>query len=91
MVGKYDGHKMILHIFHVYFIGGFKKSRELNWVIGVVLEVLTRILTGYSLPRDQIGYWAVIIITVDTWMVLIFFRDHRTSTLGPLVIKFMFG
>ncbi|KAG6540617.1 hypothetical protein Mapa_017946 [Marchantia paleacea] len=39
---------MILHIFRVYLTGGFKKPRE---------------LTGYSLPWDQIGYWAVKIVT----------------------------
>ncbi|KAG0447183.1 hypothetical protein HPP92_028416 [Vanilla planifolia] len=52
---------MILHVFRVYLTGGFKKPRELTWVTGVVLAVLTASfgVTGYSLPRDQIGYWAV--------------------------------
>lgn len=31
---------MILYVFCVYFIGGFKKFCELIWVIGVVLGVL---------------------------------------------------
>uniref|UniRef100_A0ACD6AQU8 Uncharacterized protein n=1 Tax=Avena sativa TaxID=4498 RepID=A0ACD6AQU8_AVESA len=45
--------------------GGFKKPRELTWVTGVVLAVLTASfgVTGYSLPWDQIGYWAVKIVT----------------------------
>ncbi|KAB2037652.1 hypothetical protein ES319_D03G090700v1 [Gossypium barbadense] len=52
---------MILHVFRVYLTGGFKKPRELTWVTGVVLAVLTASfgVTGYSLPRDQVGYWAV--------------------------------
>ncbi|KAM3202969.1 cytochrome b6 [Capsicum chacoense] len=56
---------MILHVFRVYLTGGFKKPRELTWVTGVVLAVLTASfgVTGYSLPRDQIGYWAVKIVT----------------------------
>ncbi|GFP97937.1 cytochrome b6 [Phtheirospermum japonicum] len=56
---------MILHVFRVYLTGGFKKPRELTWVTGVVLTVLTASfgLTGYSLPRDKIGYWAVKIVT----------------------------
>ncbi|GJW20519.1 cytochrome b6 [Tanacetum coccineum] len=56
---------MILHVFRVYLTGGFKKPRELTWVTGVVLGVLTASfgVTGYSLPRDQIGYWAVKIVT----------------------------
>ncbi|KAI5664236.1 hypothetical protein M9H77_23559 [Catharanthus roseus] len=55
---------MILHVFRVYLTGGFKKPRELTWVIGVVLAVLTASygVTCYSLPWDQIGYWAVKII-----------------------------
>ncbi|MCD9644668.1 hypothetical protein HAX54_033077 [Datura stramonium] len=62
---EYDGLMMILHVFRVYLTGGFKKPRELTWVTGVVLAVLTASfgVTGYSLPRDQIGYWAVKIVT----------------------------
>ncbi|MFS7920295.1 Cytochrome b6 [Helianthus anomalus] len=57
---------MILHVFRVYLTGGFKKPRELTWVTGVVvLAVLTAsfCVTGYSLPLDKIGYWAVKIVT----------------------------
>ncbi|KAJ4735274.1 Cytochrome b6 [Rhynchospora pubera] len=56
---------MILHVFRVYLTGGFKKPRELTWLTGVVLAVLTASfgVTGYSLPWDQIGYWAVKIVT----------------------------
>ncbi|TYJ37025.1 hypothetical protein E1A91_A05G347800v1 [Gossypium mustelinum] len=56
---------MILHVFCIYLTGDFKKPRELTWVTGVVLGVLTASfgITGYSLPQDQIGYWAVKIIT----------------------------
>jgi cytochrome b6 len=56
---------MILHVFRVYLTGGFKKPRELTWVTGVILGVLTVSfgVTGYSLPWDQIGYWAVKIVT----------------------------
>nr|WDB00537.1 cytochrome b6 [Cavernulicola chilensis] len=56
---------MILHIFRVYLTGGFKKPRELTWITGVILAVLTVSfgVTGYSLPWDQIGYWACKIVT----------------------------
>jgi cytochrome b6 len=56
---------MILHIFRVYLTGGFKKPRELTWVTGVVMAVITVSfgVTGYSLPWDQIGYWAVKIVS----------------------------
>ncbi|KAJ7533383.1 hypothetical protein O6H91_13G046100 [Diphasiastrum complanatum] len=50
---------------HRWSARGFKKPRELTWVTGVILAVLTVSLgvTGYSLPWDQIGYWAVKIVT----------------------------
>jgi len=56
---------MILHTFRVYLTGGFKKPRELTWVTGVILAVITVSfgVTGYSLPWDQIGYWAVKIVS----------------------------
>jgi len=56
---------MILHVFRVYLTGAFKKPRELTWVTGVVLAVLTASfgVTSYSLPWDQIGYWVVKIVT----------------------------
>ena len=56
---------MILHVCRVYLTGGFKKPRELTWVTGVVLASLTVSfgVTGYSLPWDQVGYWAVKIVT----------------------------
>nr|YP_009369886.1 cytochrome b6 [Boldia erythrosiphon]ARO90574.1 cytochrome b6 [Boldia erythrosiphon] len=56
---------MILHSFRVYLTGGFKKPRELTWVTGVLLAVLTVSfgVTGYSLPWDQVGFWAVKIVT----------------------------
>ena len=56
---------MILHVFRVYLTGGFKKPRELTWVTGVTLASVTVSfgVTGYSLPWDQIGYWACKIVT----------------------------
>jgi cytochrome b6 len=56
---------MILHVFRVYLTGGFKKPRELTWMTGVILAVVTVSfgVTGYSLPWDQVGYWACKIVT----------------------------
>ena len=56
---------MVLHVFRVYLTGGFKKPRELTWVTGVILAVVTVSfgVTGYSLPWDQVGYWACKIVT----------------------------
>jgi cytochrome b6 len=56
---------LILHIARVYLTGGFKKPRELIWITGIILAVTTVSfgVTGYSLPWDQIGYWACKIVT----------------------------
>lgn len=56
---------LILHIGRVYLTGGFKKPREFIWLSGVLLSLLTVSfgVTGYSLPWDQVGYWALEIVT----------------------------
>ena len=54
---------IFLHMARTFFFGAYKYPRELNWVIGVVLIVLTMVmaLTGYLLPFDQRSYWATIV------------------------------
>ena len=56
---------IILHVARVYFTGGFKKPREVTWISGLVLALLTFAfgVTGYSLPWDRIAYWACKIVT----------------------------
>src|ERR687890_2104701 len=52
-----------LHMAQVYFAGGYKAPRELNWVIGVVLLLVVILLafTGYLLRWDQDGFWASVV------------------------------
>ncbi|HET6548548.1 MAG TPA: cytochrome b N-terminal domain-containing protein [Solirubrobacter sp.] len=54
---------IFLHMGRTFFFGAYKYPRELNWIIGVVLVVLTFLmsLTGYLLPFDQRSYWATIV------------------------------
>jgi quinol-cytochrome oxidoreductase complex cytochrome b subunit len=49
----------------VFLTGAYKKPREFNWVLGVMLLLVTLFLsfTGYLLPWDQLAFWA---ITVGT-------------------------
>jgi len=51
---------VFLHMGRTFFFGAYKYPRELNWVIGVVLLILTLLMsfTGYLLPFDQRSYWA---------------------------------
>jgi quinol-cytochrome oxidoreductase complex cytochrome b subunit len=52
---------VMLHMLRVFLTGSYKSPREFNWVIGVLLLVLTLLLsfTGYLLPWDQLSLWAV--------------------------------
>ena len=54
-----------LHLLQTAIYGAYKKPRELNWIIGVVLLglILAFALTGYLLPWDQTGYWATQVAT----------------------------
>ena len=54
---------IFLHMGRTFFFGAYKYPRELNWVIGVVLLILTLIMgfTGYLLPFDQRSFWATIV------------------------------
>ncbi|MCD6014621.1 MAG: Cytochrome b/b6 domain protein [Solirubrobacterales bacterium] len=54
---------IFLHMGRTFFFGAYKYPRELNWVIGVVLLILTLVmgLTGYLLPFDNRSYWATIV------------------------------
>jgi quinol-cytochrome oxidoreductase complex cytochrome b subunit len=59
---------IFLHWMRVFFTGAFHPPRQFNWVIGfgMLLLVLGANFTGYLLPYDQLGYWAV---TVSTGML----------------------
>jgi menaquinol-cytochrome c reductase cytochrome b subunit len=54
---------LFLHMGRTFVFGAYKYPRELNWVIGVVLTVLTLMmgLTGYLLPFDQRSFWATVV------------------------------
>lgn len=52
-----------LHLARVVFFGSYRKPRELNWVVGMILlqVILAFGLTGYLLPWDQRAYWATVV------------------------------
>jgi quinol-cytochrome oxidoreductase complex cytochrome b subunit len=85
---RWAAHGMVavvfLHMCRVFFTGAYKPPREFNWVVGVLLLLLTLALsfTGYLLPWDQLAYWA---ITVGTAIVAYF------PLLGPPVRYLLLG
>ena len=50
---------VIMHFARVAFYQIFRKPRELHWVSGVCLMLLTTMMafTGYLLPWTQLSYW----------------------------------
>ena len=80
---RWGAHAMVitvwLHMFRVFMTGSYKPPREFNWSVGVIMLVLTLLLsfTGYLLPWDQLAIWA---ITVGTNMAP---RDAVPRPRGP--------
>ena len=48
---------IMAHMLRVFFTGAYRKPREINWLIGIVLFTMGMIegLFGYSLPDDQLS------------------------------------
>ncbi len=83
---RWAAHAMIItvwiHMFRVFMTGSYKPPREFNWNIGVILLLFTMLLsfTGYLLPDDQLGFWAV---TVGTNMARATPLMGSEGPLGP--------
>jgi len=62
---RWSAHAMVFlvfaHLFKVFYRGAYRAPREFNWVVGVILLLVTLFLsyTGYLLPWDQLAYWAI--------------------------------
>jgi quinol-cytochrome oxidoreductase complex cytochrome b subunit len=66
-IHRWAAHAMVacvmLHMARAFYTSAYKGRRQFNWVVGMVLFVLTLALsfTGYLLPWDQLAYWAITI------------------------------
>jgi quinol-cytochrome oxidoreductase complex cytochrome b subunit len=75
---------VFLHVGHVFFKGSYGKPRELTWLTGSFLLILTLAFgfTGFLLPWSQKAYWATRVGTeVIGWLPL----------LGPTLLTFLRG
>jgi cytochrome b-561 len=85
---------VFLHMFRVFLTGAYKSgrvapsSRPFNWVLGVVLLVLTLLLsfTGYLLPWDQLAFWAITVGTNIAASVPLVGESIRQALLGGALI-----
>lgn len=56
---------VLLHMVSAFFLGSYKKPRELTWVVGacLLLTTLGFCLSGYLLPWSQLSFWATTVVT----------------------------
>lgn len=75
---------LLLHMCRTYFMGSYKKPRELTWLTGVCLfmATITFGFTGYLLPWNEMAYWAT---TVGTEVA------GAVPLVGPWVMGFLRG
>jgi len=85
---------VFLHMFRVFYTSAYKdgktvdSKRSFNWVIGVILFVLTFLLsfTGYLLPWDQLAFWAITVGTNIASSVPLVGEQIREFLLGGTII-----
>lgn len=75
---------IMLHMIRVFFTRGYRKPRELNWIIGMLMlgTTLTLCFTGYSMVYNQLSYWAT---TVGTNMI------KEIPLVGSSILGFLRG
>jgi menaquinol-cytochrome c reductase cytochrome b subunit len=75
---------LFLHMARVFFYGAYKYPRELTWLTGSLIFLLTMMmgLTGYLLVWDERAYWAsVVAVNIN----------GTAPVLGPFITKFLLG
>jgi quinol-cytochrome oxidoreductase complex cytochrome b subunit/cytochrome c551/c552 len=75
---------VVAHLLAAFWHGAYKRPREVTWLVGVVLLLITLgfSFTGYLLPWDQKAYWAT---TVGTNM------PGTMPGLGPALVLLLRG
>ena len=85
---RWSAHAMVFlvfaHMFRVFYRGAYRPPREFNWVIGIILLLVTLLLsyTGYLLPWDQLAFWAITVGSNIASAVPVFGAKIRFLMLG---------
>ena len=84
---------ILLHLSRVYLTGGLKKPRELTWVSGALLSFLALSfgVSGYSLPWDEIGFWALQVVSAVPGTTDDFLPGVGSSIVCPIRGGFSIG
>jgi quinol-cytochrome oxidoreductase complex cytochrome b subunit len=89
---RWAAHGMValvfLHLCRVFYTGSYRAPREFNWVIGVLLFLLTlgASFTGYLLPWDQLAFWAITVGTAIAGYAPVVGEQVRFLLLGDQVV-----
>jgi ubiquinol-cytochrome c reductase cytochrome b subunit len=75
---------LLLHMLSVLFMGSYKHPRELTWVAGFFLFLLSlgMCLTGYLLPWGQLSFWATTVATSSSGEI---------PLIGDIVLRLLRG
>ena len=89
---RWAAHGMVaavfLHMCRVFLTGSYKPPREFNWVLGVLLLLVTLFMsfTGYLFPWDQLAFWAITVGTSIASYAPIFGKDVKFLLLGDSTV-----
>ena len=74
----------LTHMMRTYFMGAYKKPRELTWILGVLSLgcTVTFGFTGYLLPWNQLSYWATVVGTEITGAIPLLGQYLKTLLRG---------
>src|SRR5438046_1042492 len=75
---------VLIHMVQVFLFGAYKFPRELTWILGIFLLLMTlgMAFTGQVLRFDEDAYWG---LGIGASII------SRVPVLGPLLVKLMLG
>jgi ubiquinol-cytochrome c reductase cytochrome b subunit len=85
---------VIIHMLKVFYTGAYHKPREMHWLTGFFLFLMTLAMafSGYVLPWSQMSFWAATVVT-DAMTVIPFVGDWTVQFIrgGELITGVTLG